>query len=76
MPWAGAQDYVRITNCVECGREAYLTQFICRECQDSMDEEFSEPCSCYCHAGDADCRVEDDAARSCCQDSPYYRKKV
>jgi hypothetical protein len=42
MGWNGAQDYVRLTNCVECDQDAYLTDSLCHGCRVSMGYEVEE----------------------------------
>ena len=42
MSWNGAQDYVRLTNCVECGTQARLTDSLCQGCRVSMGYENEE----------------------------------
>ena len=42
MVWNGAQDYVRLTNCVECSAQAYLTGGLCHGCRVSMGYENEE----------------------------------
>jgi len=42
MGWNGAQDYVRLTNCVECDTQARLTDSLCHGCRVSMGYENEE----------------------------------
>jgi hypothetical protein len=42
MGWNGAQDYVRLTNCVQCDTEAYLKDSLCHGCAVSMGYEIEE----------------------------------
>jgi hypothetical protein len=42
MSWNGAQDYVRLTNCAECGTDAHLTNSLCHGCRVSMGYENEE----------------------------------
>jgi uncharacterized OB-fold protein len=42
MSWNGAQDYVRLTHCAECGAYGYLTSSLCESCRVSMGYENEE----------------------------------
>jgi hypothetical protein len=42
MGWNGAQDYIRLTNCVQCDTEAQLRDSLCHGCRVSMGYENEE----------------------------------